>query len=40
MIAAEETWLDGQYSGFFFSVLQKLQQRDKKCIEFRGEYVE
>ena len=25
---------------FFFSGLQKLEQRSKKCIELRGEYVE
>ena len=41
VIAAAETWLDGQPSEFFFSgVLQKLVQRAKKCIELRGEYVE
>jgi len=39
IIAAAETWLDGQYSDFF-SGLQKLEQRAKKCIELRGEYVE
>jgi len=32
--------LDGQHSVFFFSGLQKLEQRTKKCIELRGEYVE
>jgi len=32
--------LDGQFSEFFFSGLQKLEQRAKKCIELRGEYVE
>jgi histone-lysine N-methyltransferase SETMAR len=37
VIAAAETWLDGL---FFFSVLQKLEQRAKECIELRGEYVE
>jgi len=40
VIAAAETWLDGQHSGFFLSGLQKLEQRAKKCIELRGEYVE
>jgi len=48
VIAAAETWLDGQPSDFyfvlfifyFFSGLQKLEQRAKKCIELRGEYVE
>jgi len=35
--AAAETWLDGQPSDFFFSGLQKLEQRSKKCIELRGE---
>jgi hypothetical protein len=40
VITAAETWLDGQLSDFFFSCLQKLEQRAKKCIEFRGEYFE
>jgi len=40
VIAAAETWLDGQPSDFFLSGLQKLEQRSKKCIELRGEYVE
>ena len=31
--ASAETWLDGQTSDFFLSVLQKLEQRAKKCIE-------
>jgi len=39
-IAAAETWLDGQTSEFFLSGFQKLEQRAKKCIELRGEYVE
>jgi len=39
-IAAAETRLDGQQSEFFLSGLQKLEQRSKKCIELRGEYVE
>ena len=40
VIAAAETWLDGQSSEFFFSGLQKLEQRAKKFIELSGEYVE
>jgi hypothetical protein len=40
VIAAAETWLDGKISSFFLSGLQKLEQRAKKCIELRGEYVE
>ena len=42
VIAAAETWLDGQPSEFFFflSGLQKLEQRAKKFIELCGEYVE
>jgi len=40
VIATAETWLDGQPSEFCLSGLQKLEQRAKKCIEFRGEYVE
>jgi len=40
VIAAAETWLDGQPSEFLLSGLQKLQQRAKNCIELRGEYVE
>ena len=40
VIAAAETWSDGQPSEFFLSGLQKLEQRAKKCIELRGEYVE
>ena len=40
IIAAAETWLDGQPSKCFLSSLQKLEQRAKKCIELRGEYVE
>ena len=40
VVAAAETWLDGQPNDFFFSDLQKLEQRAKKCIELRGEYVE
>ena len=41
VIAAAETWLDGQTSDFFnLSGLQKLEQLAKKCIELRGEYVE
>ena len=40
VVAAAETWLDRQYSGFFLSGLQKLEQRAKKCIELLGECVE
>ena len=40
VIAAAETWLDGQPSDFFFSDLQKLEQRAKECIALRGEYGE
>ena len=40
VFAAAETWLDGQHSDLFLSGLQKLEQRAKKCIELRGEYVE
>jgi len=41
VIPAAETWLDEQGSDFLFlSGLQKLEQRDKECIELRGEYVE
>jgi len=38
VIAAAETWLDGQTSDFF--EWQKKARRAKKCIELRGEYVE
>jgi len=40
VIAAAETWLDGQSSENFLSGLQKLEQRAKKCVELREEYVE
>ena len=40
VIAVAETWSDGQFSEFFLSGFQKLEQRAKKYIEFRGEYVE
>ena len=41
VIAAAETWLDGQPFDFYFlSGLQKLEERAKKGIELRGEYVE
>jgi hypothetical protein len=40
VIAATETWLDGQPSEFFSSGLHKLDQGAKKFIELRGEYVE
>jgi hypothetical protein len=36
VIAALETWLDGQPSEFFLSGLQQLEP--KKCIELRMEY--
>ena len=39
-IAAVETWLDGQSSKFFLSGLQTFEQRAKKYIELREEYVE
>jgi len=39
-VAAAEIWLDEQNSEFYLSGLQKLEQRAKKCIELRGEYVE
>ena len=37
---AAKTWLEDNFLIFFFSGLQKLEQRAKKCIELRGEYVE
>ena len=40
IIAAVETWVNGQRSKVCSSGLQKLEQRAKKCIELRGEYVE
>jgi len=40
VIAAAETWLDGQHSEIFLSGLQRLEQRAKKFIELRGECVE
>ena len=40
VIAAAETWLDGQTSEFILSGVQKLQRCAEKCIELRGEYVE
>ena len=40
VISAAETWLDGQIYEIFLSGFQKLEQRAKKCIELRGEYVE
>ena len=30
--AAADTWLDGQFSEFFLSCFQKLEQRAKKCF--------
>ena len=38
IIAATETWLDGQLSEF--GGLQKLEQQAKMCVELRGEYFE
>jgi len=32
-------WTDN-FLNFFLSGLEKLEQRAKKCIELRGEYVE
>jgi len=40
VIAEAVTWLDGQPFEFFFEWPEKLEQRPKKCIELRGEYVE
>jgi len=40
VIAAAETWLDGQPSELFLSGLQKVEQRAKKCIELHGEHAE
>jgi len=41
VIAAAETWLDGQISDFFFfEWLEKLEQLAKKCIELRWENAE
>jgi len=40
VIAAAETWLDGQHSEFFSSGLKKLEQWAKKCTELCGEYIE
>jgi len=40
VIAAAETWLNGQPSEFFLSGLQKLEQQAKKCIGLHGECVE
>jgi len=40
VIAAAETWLDGQPSDFFFSDLQKIEKEAKKCNELCEEYVE
>ena len=40
VIAAAETWLDGQTCEFFSNGLQKLEQWVQKCIELRGEFVD
>ena len=37
VIAAAETWLDGQFSEFFLKWLTKVRARAKKSIELRGE---
>jgi hypothetical protein len=39
LIAAAQTWFDRQLPFFFLSGLQKLEQRAKKCIELREEYI-
>ena len=39
VIAAADTWLDGQPSDFFLNGLQMFEQGAKKCIELHGEYV-
>jgi histone-lysine N-methyltransferase SETMAR len=39
VIAAAETWLEGQPSDFFCG-LQNLRQRAKNCLELSGECVE
>jgi histone-lysine N-methyltransferase SETMAR len=39
-ITAAENWLDGQPSEISFEWLANLEQRAKKCIGLRGEYVE
>jgi len=38
--AATETWFDYNFLILFLCGLQKLEQRAKKCIELRGEYLE
>jgi hypothetical protein len=40
VIAATETWLEGQTSEFFLSGLQKVEQWAKKFVELCGEYDE
>jgi hypothetical protein len=40
VIAAAETWLEGQLSELFLNGSQKLEKRAKKRIELRGKYVE
>jgi len=39
LLTRRRGWTDNVLN-FFLSGLQKLEQRAKKCIEFRGEYVE
>ena len=40
VIDTTETWLDRKPSDFLLSGLQKLEERDKKCTELHGEYVD
>jgi len=40
IIAAVNTWVEGQHSEHFLSGLQTLEQQAKNCNELRGEYVE
>jgi len=40
VISAAGTWLGGQRYDFFLSGLRKLEQRAKKCVELRGEFIE
>jgi hypothetical protein len=36
VIAAAQTWLDGQISEFYLNGLQKLEQRTESLFSFRG----
>ena len=40
LLPRRPVWTDSLLNFFFSSGLQKLEQRAKKCIELRGEYVE